>query len=221
MIHTLTSGLMRHASLPVLLSLPLLNPLAAAAATVISIGDGDTLRVEDRGRPVTVRVACIDAPEMAQAPHGQKAREALQSMLPVGSTVRLKVQTTDRHGRTVAEVFTEGGRNVGLALVQQGHAYAYRRYLRQCDARSYLGREQRAQRHRSGIWTSDGGIERPWDFRAGRRHLPSPAGPRVSAAVRRWRCREVASWEHAQQLLLQGHTDLDGDGDGEACEALR
>jgi endonuclease YncB( thermonuclease family) len=40
--------------------------LAAAAAKGISVGDGDTLRVEDGGRKVTIRVACIDAPEMAQ-----------------------------------------------------------------------------------------------------------------------------------------------------------
>mgnify|MGYP001807244213 CR=1 FL=1 len=75
------------------LALPLLIPLAAAAATVISVGDGDTLRVLDRGQRLTIRVACIDAPEMAQAPYGQPAREALQALLPVGSTVTLKVQS--------------------------------------------------------------------------------------------------------------------------------
>jgi endonuclease YncB( thermonuclease family) len=35
-------------------------------------------------------------------------------MLPVGATVTLKRHTTDRYGRTVAEVFLENGRNVGL-----------------------------------------------------------------------------------------------------------
>ncbi|WP_353617849.1 excalibur calcium-binding domain-containing protein [Synechococcus sp. CCAP 1479/9] len=38
---------------------------------------------------------------------------------------------------------------------------------------------------------------------------------------RRWYCRNVGSWKRAQQLLREGHTYLDGDGDGEACEALR
>lgn len=56
----------------------------------------------------------------------------------------------------------------------------------------------------------------------------SPASPGsgtgtdwAAMAGRRWRCREVGSWERAQQLLREGHTYLDGDGDGEACEALR
>ena len=58
---------------------------------MISIGAGDTLRVEEGGRPVTIRVACIDAPAPSQAPHGQLARQALQARLPVGSSVRLAV----------------------------------------------------------------------------------------------------------------------------------
>jgi endonuclease YncB( thermonuclease family) len=61
-----------------------LAPLSAIAARVVSVGDGDTLRVEDGGKKITIRVACIDAPEMAQAPYGQKAREALQALLPIG-----------------------------------------------------------------------------------------------------------------------------------------
>jgi endonuclease YncB( thermonuclease family) len=39
-------------------------------ATVLSIGDGDTIRVRINGKPNTVRLACIDAPETAQSPMG-------------------------------------------------------------------------------------------------------------------------------------------------------
>jgi hypothetical protein len=38
---------------------------------------------------------------------------------------------------------------------------------------------------------------------------------------RRWRCREIGSYARAQELLRQGHTYLDSNGDGEACESLR
>ena len=34
----------------------------------LSIGDGDTIRVRQGGRAISVRLACIDAPEMAQSP---------------------------------------------------------------------------------------------------------------------------------------------------------
>ncbi len=217
------------------LVLPFLTPLAAAAATVISVGDGDTLRVEDGGTKLTIRLACIDAPEMAQSPYGQRARDALQALLPVGSTVTLKAQTRDRYGRTVAEVIAPNGANAGLTLVQQGNAFAYRQYLKQCDEWVYLDREKLAERYRLGIWNPARGIQRPWDFRTARRGAQSQPAARPQRPVnltiinggappssgRRWYCRNVDSWEHAQQLLREGHTYLDGDGDGEACEALR
>ena len=41
-------------------------------ATVLSIGDGDTIRVRQAGRALTVRLACIDAPETAQSPWGSR-----------------------------------------------------------------------------------------------------------------------------------------------------
>lgn len=175
---------------------------------MISVGDGDTLRVEEAGRKLTIRVACIDAPEMAQAPYGQQARQALQEMLPIGSTVSLKVQTTDRYGRTVAEVFAANGRNAGLTLVQQGNAFAYRKYLKQCDEWAYLDREKLAERYRLGVWRSAGGIERPWDWRAAHRgKRVEPRQKPVNLTIiheqarpstgRRWYCRDVGSWEHA------------------------
>jgi hypothetical protein len=38
---------------------------------------------------------------------------------------------------------------------------------------------------------------------------------------RRYRCSEIGSYDRAQELLRQGHSYLDGNGDGEACESLR
>lgn len=164
-------------------------------------------------------------------PTARKPGKISRDLLPIGSTVTLKVQTKDRYGRTVAEVFTQNGANAGLTLVQQGHAFADRQYLKQCDAWAYLDREKLAERYRLGVWRSSGGIERPWDWRVTRRGgecRPRQRAQRpvnltiINGAVsprsgRRWYCRTVGSWEHAQQLLREGHTYLDGDSDGEAC----
>jgi endonuclease YncB( thermonuclease family) len=111
-------------------------------ATVLSIGDGDTIRVQQGQQRLTIRLACIDAPEMAQAPHGVNARRYLQSRLRLGSSVTLRPQTVDRFGRTVAEVI--GDVNLNLALVEDGMAFAYRPYLAQCNAKEYLDAEFRA-----------------------------------------------------------------------------
>jgi endonuclease YncB( thermonuclease family) len=99
------------------------------------------------------------APELAQRPYGPKARGYLRLRLPVGRSVTLTVQTTDRCGRTVAEVF--GDININLALVEDGQAFAYGKYLGQCNVKEYLAAEYRARRSRYGVWLVPGGITRP------------------------------------------------------------
>jgi endonuclease YncB( thermonuclease family) len=199
-----------------LLLLPLW-PVQANDTTVLSIGDGDTIRVRQAGRPVIVRLACIDAPEMAQAPYGQESRKYLQQQLPIGRAVILNVKTIDRYGRTVAEVISDI--NINLVLVEDGQAFAYRQYLGGCEAKKYLDAEYRASRHRYGVWQVPGGITRPWDFRRGRRNAVIPDG--TTPGGRRYRCKDIGSYERAQELLRQGHSYLDSNGDGEACESLR
>jgi endonuclease YncB( thermonuclease family) len=185
--------------------------------TVLSIGDGDTIRVRQAGKALTVRLACIDAPETAQSPYGQQARTYLQQRLPIGREVSLDIKTTDRYGRSVAEVFS--GVNINLALMEDGQAFAYRQYLSGCDATAYLEAEERANRARLGVWQIKGGITRPWDFRRARRSAVIPDG--TTPGGRRYRCSEISSYDRAQELLRQGHSYLDGNDDGEACEMLR
>jgi endonuclease YncB( thermonuclease family) len=101
------------------------------------------------------------------APYGQQARQYLQRRLSIGAPVTLAVKATDRYGRTVAELI--GEINLGLTLVEDGQAFAYRKYLGQCKEKEYLEAEFRASRHRYGVWQVPGGITRPWEFRRGRR----------------------------------------------------
>ncbi|MCP9915769.1 thermonuclease family protein [Cyanobium sp. ATX 6F1] len=90
---------------------------------------------------------------------------------------------------TVAEVIS--GVNINLALVEDGMAFANRKYLGQCNAKEYLEAEDRASRSRYGVWQVPGGITRPWDFRRGRTAGRSarttesiPGGWRVRASRR-------------------------------------
>jgi endonuclease YncB( thermonuclease family) len=201
-------------------ALLLLVPLwqvGALGTTILSVGDGDTIRVRQAGKALTVRLACIDAPETAQTPYGQQARRYLLQRLAIGREVTLNVKTTDRYGRSVAEVISDI--NINLALVEDGQAFAYRQYLGGCDARAYLEAEDRASRSRLGVWQVPGGINRPWDFRRGRRSAVIPDG--TTPGGRRYRCSEINSYAKAQELLRKGHSYLDSNGDGEACEALR
>ena len=193
------------------LSLAVLGPLcqAATAATVVSIGDGDTISVLERGQKLKVRLACIDAPETAQSPYGLSSRNQLKALLPIGSTVSLRVQAVDRYGRSVAEVISK--RAINLAMVQSGQAFVYRQYLGRCDRGAYLAAERQAQAQRLGVWAVPGGITRPWDFRhggTGRRSagaapagasssvpVTSPQAPQPSGA--KTTCKQIGSFARA------------------------
>ena len=201
----------------VALSWPAVAVAQGGGTTILSIGDGDTIRVRQAGKALTVRLACIDAPETAQGSYCQQARAYLQQRLPIGREVSLEVKAIDSYGRTVAEVISEI--NINLALVEAGLAFAYRQYLGGCDAKAYLEAEERASSSRLGVWQVQGGITRPWDFRRRLRSAAIPDG--TTPGGLRYRCKEIGSYAKAQELLRQGHSYLDGNGDGEACESLR
>ena len=153
-----------------------------------SIGDDDTIRVRQAGKAVTVRLACRDACEMAQAPYGH----------------RLAITTTDRCGHTVAQVISNT--NINLALVEAGHAFAYRQVLRSFDATTCLDAEQRAKSARPRVWPVLGGITGPQDHR---HSLKSPS-MRVGSTSggRRYRCAEINSYDRTQELLRQGQNSI-------------
>ena len=96
-------------------------------------------------------------------------------------------------------------------------AFAYRRYLGQCNAQRYLLLEAEAKRQGKGVWSiGPSGITRPWDYQRGRRNSATSSG-----SPRKYRCKDIGSWSRAQKLFAEGHRYLDGDSDGEACESLR
>jgi len=157
-------------------------------------------------------LACIDAPETSQAPYSNDARQGLQEQLPIGTEISLSPKATDRYGRTVAEVL-KGDTNINQELVAAGAAFVYWQYIEGCDLETYSRLENEAKLKSLGVWQVPGGIQRPWVYRRGRKSS--------SSGGNRYRCKEVGSWAKAQELLMQGHSYLDRDGDGEACKSLR
>ena len=148
----------------------------AGAATVVSVDTGDTLRVREGGVVRTVRLACLDAPELAQAPQGARAKEALQRLLPVGSAVSLNPPTAPAATTVVAEVSTGAG-NVNLELVRGGQAFTLQTPPPFCDLLRYAEAENTAQFRRVGVWQVEGGIQRPWHWRTAQQDSGDPMQP--------------------------------------------
>lgn len=155
---------------PLLLAAPL-QAAPLQAATVLSIADGDTITVVEAGERVKVRLACIDAPELSQAPYGQTSRQALQALLPLGAQVSLRVKATDRYGRRVAELLKakidnkNNSNNINQLMIASGQAFVYWSYISACDRESYARLESLARLKALGIWAAPGGLGRPWQWR--------------------------------------------------------
>lgn len=141
--------------------------LVSGPATLVSVGDGDTVRVTSRhGQKVTVRLACIDAPETSQGSSGKWSTQTLKGLVK-GKSISLKPQIKDRYGRTVAEIYV-GETNINLLMVQVGAAYAYRQYLKQCDRDAYLRAEAAANNKGLGVWGPHKPAQVPWEYRRSR-----------------------------------------------------
>lgn len=127
------------------------KPLPVLAATVTKVNDGDSIEVTLDSGAARVRMSAIDTPEYDQ-PYGQKSSAALKAMLPVGAAVELEVVTQDQFKRMVATVWlvADGKRvNINESMLREGHAWAYRRYMR--DAK-FCDLEAEARDKKLGLW---------------------------------------------------------------------
>ena len=150
------------------------RPATLPAATrtvsgkVVRVADGDTITVAARDRgALKVRLYGIDAPEVRHedAPgqrFGREARQALKA-LTLGRRVQVNVVEVDTHGRAVGVVY-EAGVNVNLAMIREGWAWAYRRYLGGPYASEFIGAERKARAKRLGLWQEYNPMP-PWEFR--------------------------------------------------------
>lgn len=136
---------------------------------VTRVFDGDSFLIElaDR-RIVEVRLAEIDAPEKDQ-PHADAARAALRELI-LDREVELRVLDQDRYGRSVARAWLQPRHlDINAELVSQGHAWVYRRHLRD---RSLLELENAARESRRGLWAlPEAQRAAPWTWR--RTHPPA------------------------------------------------
>ena len=96
---------------------------------ITSCYDGDTCTSSIGEK---IRLACIDTPEL-RGKRAVPAKEAHNYLieLVVGRKVTIRRITTDRYGRTVAELYVDGA-NVQQQLVTSGHALIHWRYADQC-----------------------------------------------------------------------------------------
>lgn len=136
-------------------------------AVVVSVYDGDTIKIKYDGRTESLRFIGIDAPEIDQQQWGIKARERLYSITPPGSVVILEFDITkrDKYGRLLAYVFTSDGRFVNEIMLREGLALLYTFPPNVKYTEKFREAQRYARENRLGIWGENGLSMSPQDFR--------------------------------------------------------
>ena len=136
---------------------------SAMLCWVLVVSDGDSLKVRcapgQSLRPLVVRVAEIDAPELRQA-YGRQARQSLAALC-LRQPARVAVRDRDAYGRTVARVSCQGV-DVAQAQVRAGLAWVAPGYARGDRVLQDLQRD--ARQRRLGLWSQKRPTP-PWVYR--------------------------------------------------------
>lgn len=127
-------------------------------ATVVQVWDGDSIVVSTVDGPQQIRIFGIDAPEKGQ-PFAAQAKRYLERLLK-NQQVTIEPLEQDSYQRTIANV-TRQQRSVADQLVEQGFAWAYRRYN---PPNALIEKEARAKRERRGLWQNSQPTP-PWLWR--------------------------------------------------------
>ena len=135
---------------------------------VVSVTDGDTIKVRIPGEQVKVRLKGIDAPEKGQ-PYGNKSRKHLASLV-AGKKVRVEFYRRDRYGRVLGKVWV-GDTDANLEQIRQGYAWWYEYYKAdqsKADRKAYKKAHKKAKKAKLGLWADRKPIN-PYDWRKGKR----------------------------------------------------
>lgn len=147
----------------------LLNSSSLQPAKLVNIVDGDTVDVEmskcrapwkGNQQKCRVRLACIDTADRGQSPFFENAKNRIEQLIPVGTSVTIRDTGDTTYNRIVAEIFI-ANRSVNLQMVREGQAVNFCKYLNQncsSDRAAYLNAEAAAKKEGLGVWNP----KQPW-----------------------------------------------------------
>ncbi len=219
-------------------------PDGATQVTVVSVSDGDTVRVDINGETESLRLILIDTPETRDPNnpvecYGAEATQFTKSVLPPGTTVYLErdISDRDRFGRMLRYVWLEGDDGGAYlfneALVREGYAvlYTYPPDVKYVDR--IRAAQQAAVQEEAGLWEDCGGADTPLGITPITNEAPETVQANSGASTDNGiasgadqDCGDFATQSEAQFFFeSQGGPAsdphrLDQNRDGAACESL-
>ncbi|WP_301099756.1 thermonuclease family protein [Otariodibacter sp.] len=190
---------------------------------VVGVIDGDTLICLYQKSEIRVRLLYIDAPEYKQS-FSNKAKQVLAKLV-LKKEVNVVSTGYDQYHRLLGVIYDEKQRNINLALVEQGMAWAYYK-----TKPIYQQAEQQARLARIGLWQDPNPIN-PADWRKNKRshssknlQKNSTNRPLTNSNIdcsHQLSCKKIGDYGLAVQYFKQcGWKALDGNNDGIPCNKL-
>ena len=143
--------------------IPLVEPNALAfTARVVEVENGDIITVEpvDSGKYIEIRLYGIDCPKENQ-PYGSIAKNYI-TYLTLDKIVKIEEKDKDQYGRTVAIVTLGNGNVLQELLLEDGFAWVYPSYCKDC--KSWMVLQAEAMTAKAGLW-QDLDPTPPWMWR--------------------------------------------------------
>ena len=198
---------------------------------VVSVVDGDTLKVSINGAIETIRLIGINTPETVDPRKpvecfGKEASTKAKSVL-TGKNVLIETDVSqgerDKYDRLLAYVFLENGTNFNKMMISEGYAYEYTYNAPYKYQSEFKTAEANARNNKIGLW-ADGVCDTPTTT-----SVPAQTTQSSTAYIcsyNAYNCTDFKTHNEAQKVFEEcGGTSndihrLDQDKDGLACETL-
>jgi len=144
----------------ILFSLSSVHSKGEISVKLEKVIDGDTVYLLDNNKKkYKVRLHAIDTPEKGQI-YFLRAKEALFKLISNKSLTLEKINY-DKYGRVVGIIYADN-ENVNYQMIQQGHAWCYRKYNRNPK---FIEAEENAKSKKIGLWSLKEKNVAPWEWR--------------------------------------------------------
>jgi micrococcal nuclease len=131
--------------------------------SVVSVVDGDTVKLSIDGTTQTIRLIGLDTPETVDPRKpvqcfGKEASNKAKELL-TGRSVRLEVDasqgTLDKYGRTLGYIFRDDGLFYNKHMIEQGFAHEYTYNIPYKYQSEFKAAEKSARENQRGLWSPD------------------------------------------------------------------
>ncbi len=144
-------------------TIPSVAPIAEGPKvySVVSVIDGDTLKISMNGKEETLRLIGIDTPETVDPRKtvqcfGKEASNKAKELL-VGKRVRIEVDPTqgerDKYDRLLVYIHREDGLFYNKHMIEQGYAHEYTYNTPYIYQAEFKAAQARARTNQKGLWS--------------------------------------------------------------------